>query len=193
MVESRLILSNRRNRRSNASGKGTNLPVSIISPVGGGDMFSKKKFIFNGKARKRISPSPTPPECLPVEAFSLTSDSTQSVDFSRFDFMGIEEFLATLMEKSEKNDAALWRASCVLSTQLKNSRALLSLRSYLSSFDQTVSALDRLMDTAYFILNAENVYILLLDTNGTDLVVTHTHANGAIGLKGPMGDVFPGI
>ena len=168
------------------------LPDSLLSLALEGNMFSKKKFIFNGKARRKISPSPSPPELVPGEVLSLISGTAEMVDFTRFDFIGIEEFLSILMEKSDKSDTLLWSASCVLSSQLKSSRALLSLRSYLSSYDQTITPLDRLIDTAYFILSAENVYILQLDSNGTDLVVTHTHTDGAIGLRAPVSDVLSG-
>ena len=168
------------------------LPDSPVSLIRGGKMFSKKKFMFNGKARRKISPSPSPPELISGEVLSLISNTTEMVDCSQFDFMGIEEFLSISMEKSDKSDTVLWSASCVLRSQLKSSRALLSLRSYLSSYDQTISPLDRLIDTAHFILSAESIYILQLDANGIDLVVTHSHTDGVIGLRASVSDVLSG-
>ena len=174
-------------------GQGSYLRVSILSFLRRVDMFSKKKFIFNGKARQKISPSPSPPEPALTELSSHVNHS-QTVDFSRFNFMGIEEFLSNQMEKSESNNcsSALSKASGILSAQLKGSRAILSLRSYLSSIDGTISALDRLMDTAYFIISAENFYLLQLDSDGVDLVITHTQTDGAIGLRIPVGDITSG-
>ena len=175
------------------SEKITNQPVSLITLLRRGEMFSKKKFIFNGKARQKISPSASPPEVVATESYSSASNySAEMVDFSRFDFMGIEEFLSTLMERTENTDPVLWRASCVLAAQLKGSRALLSLRSYLSSFDGTISDLDRLISTAYFIMNAENLYLLQLDPSGADFVVTHSRADTAIGIKISMDDMSSG-
>ena len=55
-----------------------------------------------------------------------------------------------------------------------------------------MNILDRLMDTAYFILNAENVYLLQPDSNGTDYIITHTHADGVVGMKITNQDIASG-
>lgn len=155
-------------------------------------MFSTKKFAINGKSRQKISPCQTPPEPRVTETMlSSINNCSMGVDFTRFDFMGIEEFLTTLTDQSKNDNLTAWKASCALANQLRGSRALLSLRSYLST-DGTVSPFDRLVEMAYQILNAENFYLLQLDTDGKDLVITHTHAVTAIGMKVTVAEISSG-
>jgi hypothetical protein len=112
------------------------------------------------------------------------NELTGGVDISLLDFMGIEEFLSILKSKTENNNQALWKASCALASQLKGSRALLSLGSYLSSNEGAgTNILDRLVDTAFFILNAENICLLQLHTDGADLVVTHSRLESVLGVR----------
>lgn len=170
----------------------SNLSALLTSLDRGWDMFSTKKFGISGKSRQKISPSQTPPEPRLTESMhSSINNCSQGTDFTRFDFMGIEEFLSTLTDQSKNDNLTAWRASNALANQLRGSRALLSLRSYLST-DGTVSPFDRLVEMAYQILNAENFYLLQLDTDGTNLVVTHTRAVSAIGMKVSVGEISTG-
>jgi GAF domain-containing protein len=119
----------------------------------------------------------------PLRQPAVPTKSENGVDISLLDFMGIEEFLSILKAKTENNNQALWKASCALAGQLKGSRALLSLGSYLSSNEGASHVLDRLTDTAFFILNAEHIFLFQLDGDGSNLVVTHSHHEAALGLK----------
>ena len=151
----------------------------------GAKLFSKKGFSMKGKMMQKVTP-------LTTTSINSRNNNNIPVDISLLDFMGIEEFLAILKSKTANNNQALWTASCTLACQLKGSRALLSLGLYLSSNDGTMNVLDRLIDTAYFTLNAEHVFLLQLDKSDGRLVVTHTHADTAIGLRLNLSDVVSG-
>ena len=142
----------------------------------------------NGNSMQKVTPI-----AQPVKSIASRSSNVKSVDISHLDFMGIEEFLSILKERTEGDDKSMRNASLGLAAQLKESRTLLSMASYLSSNDGVMNILDRLMDTAYFILNAENVYLLQLDSSSTDFVITHTHADGVVGLKIAFQDIASGI
>lgn len=114
------------------------------------------------------------------------------VDVSLLDFFGVEEFYAILKDKTKNNSEALLKVSLELATQLKGSRALLSLASSLSSNDSVTNVLDRLMDTAYLIMNAENVYLMQLDSDGIDMVITHSRTDTALGMKISLDDILTG-
>lgn len=149
------------------------------------NMFSRK-FNLNGKSIKKVMPVARPTE---TKANSINSDLTG--DVSHLDFMGIEDFISITKEKIGCNDTQMWNAACDLAGQLKESRALLSLASYLSSNDGLMSIIDRLIDTAYLILNAENIYLLQIDPNG-ELVVTHSRIEEAVGSKFPQQEFLAG-
>ena len=141
----------------------------------------------NGNSMQKVSPI-----AQPVVSASTRSSNGRALDASHLDFLGIEEFLSILREGTESNDRSLRNASVTLAAQLKESRTLLSMAPYLSSNDGVMNILDRLMDTAYFILNAENVYLLQPDSNGTDYIITHTHADGVVGMKITIQDIASG-
>eukprot|EP01032_Pedospumella_encystans_P015995 gene15995-18267_t len=46
--------------------------------------------------------------------------------------------------------------------------------------------MDRLVESAHVILNAERVYLMEIDPTGSDLVVTYSKDEKAIGLKTPL-------
>jgi hypothetical protein len=164
------------------------LSKSLTSIIRGVDMFSRKKFTFNGKVRQKVSPSPSPPEPAVTEStLSIIDSSSGEADYICCDFIGIEEYLSNI------NDHATRRASFTLAVQLKKSRALLSLRSYLSSNDGKLSTFDRLVDMAHQVCCAENVFLLQEETSGVDLIVTHSHTNTAIGMKIPVASISSGI
>ena len=152
-------------------------------------MFSNKKgsFSLRGRAMQKISPISS----------SQSGMKTKSdvVDLSLLDLMGFEEFLVMLKNRTENNNPALWRVSCALASQLKGSRELLSLGSYMSSNNKNVSkAFDRLIDTAYFLLNAEHVYLLQIDHEQMDhFVITHSRSTAVIGMKINISSVYDGI
>ena len=165
-----------------------NLSKSLTSIIRGVDMFSRKKFTFNGKVRQKVSPSPSPPEPAVTEStLSIVNSSSSEAGYVCCDFIGIEEYLSNI------NDHATRRASFNMAVQLKKSRALLSLRSYLSSNDGKLSTFDRLVDMAHQVCCAENVFLLQEETSGMDLVVTHSHTNTAIGIKIPVASISSGI
>lgn len=150
------------------------------------NMFSRK-FNLNGKSIKKVIPVARPTE---TKANNINSDLTG--DVSHLDFMGIEDFISITKEKIGCNDTQMWNAACDLAGQLKEARALLSLASYLSSNDGLMSIIDRLIDTAYLILNAENIYLLQIDPNGGELVVTHSRIEEAVGSKFPQQEFSAG-
>ena len=146
-------------------------------------MFTRK-LNLNGKSIQKVLPV-----ALSTDAQSEIVNTGQSVRSGHLDFIGIEEFLVTLRES---NDKLIQDATNNLFGQLKESRALLSLASYLSSNGGVLNVLERLMDTAYFILNAENVYLLRADSKSTDFVISNSHLEDAIGFRASRTEVLEG-
>lgn len=146
-------------------------------------MFSKK-FNLNGKSIQKVLPVAPP-----TDTQSEIVSTGLSVRSAHLDFIGIEEFLVTLREGDDK---LLQDATNNLFGQLKESRALLSLASYLSSDGGVLNVLERLMDTAYFILNAENVYLLRADSKSTDFTISNSHMEDAIGFRASRTEVLEG-
>lgn len=141
----------------------------------------------NGNSKQKVKPL-----IQPVASKAVCVSNGESVDVSQINFMGIEEFLSVLREKTEPNDKLMHSASRNLAAQLKESRTLLSLASHLSSNDGAPNTLDRLMDTAYFILNASNVFFLQLESNGTDMILIKSRVESAIGMRIAIHEIFPG-
>jgi len=148
---------------------------------------NKKNFSLRGRAMQKISPIST--------IQNGKKPKNDVVDLSLLDMMGFEEFLVMLKNRTENNNPALWRVSCALAGQLKGSRELLSLGSYLSSNNNNLTKVfDRLIDTAYFLLNAEHVYLLQIDHEQMDhFVITHSRSTAAIGMKINISSVYDGI
>jgi len=114
----------------------------------------------------------------------LDSSETQ-VDVSLLDVMGIEDFLSLLKTRTENNSRELLKETSTMAHQLKASRELLSICSSLFSNEVSTKMIDRLLDAAYTILNAERIYIFVLDPTGTELVVKRSRDKKAEGLRIP--------
>ena len=141
----------------------------------------------NGNSKQKVKPL-----IQPVASKTVSVNNGESIDVSQINFMGIEEFLSELREKTEPNDKLMRSASRNLAAQLKESRTLLSLASHLSSNDGDPNTLDRLMDTAYFILNAANVYFFQLEPNGIDMILIKSRVESAAGIRIAIHEIFPG-
>ena len=147
-------------------------------------MFTRK-FNLNGNSIQKVLPL-----ALPIDAQPEIVSTRQSFQNVHLDFIGIEEFLVTLRES---NDKVVQDATNNLLGQLKESRALLSLASYLSTNGGVLNVLERLMDTAYFILNAENVYLFRADSRNSDFIITNSHMEDAIGFRASRNEVLEGM
>ena len=141
----------------------------------------------NGNSKQKVKPL-----IQPVASKTASVNNGESIDVSQINFMGIEEFLSELREKTEPNDKLMRSASRNLAAQLKESRTLLSLASHLSSNDGDPNTLDRLMDTAYFILNAANVFFFQLEPNGIDMILIKSRVESAAGMRIAIHEIFPG-
>ena len=141
----------------------------------------------NGNSKQKVKPL-----IQPVASKTVSVNNGESIDVSQINFMGIEEFLSELRDKTEPNDKLMRSASRNLAAQLKESRTLLSLASHLSSNDGDPNTLDRLMDTAYFILNAANVFFFQLEPNGIDMIVIKSRVESAVGMRIAIHEIFPG-
>ena len=160
-----------------------------LSTVSGTPAASASSFrVFVKTASKRFgTPARSPLKITPLLApVSVRGGGVDDVDVGLLDLMTTDEFLAVLKSRTDSNGAALWRAACTLTTQLKGSRALLSFGGYLTSNNGVGKAFDRLLDTAHFVLNAEHVFLMQLDADGAHLVVTHCRADAAVGVRVPV-------
>jgi hypothetical protein len=155
-------------------------------------MFSKKRnFWHPGDLMRKVNPINLP--LTSAGGKKMSRNSGHGVDVSLLDFMSIEEFLAILKAKTSDNNQALWKASCSLAYQLKGSRALLSLGSFLSSNEGSRNLFDRLIDTAQFVLNSDQIYLFELDPDDSDMfILSHTHTEATLGAKLRVDCLVPG-
>lgn len=129
--------------------------------------------------------SPKKTQGLPLSLPRIEPNES-SVDASLLDVMGIEDYLSLLKNKTENNPKELWRETSLLAMQLKASRELLTIGSSLFSNSASRKILDRLIESSHVILNAERVYLLEIDPSGTELVVTYSRDQQAVGLRIPL-------
>ncbi len=108
------------------------------------------------------------------------------IDAALLDVMGIEDYLSLLKNRTDNNPKELWKEMITMAHQLKASRELLSIGSSLFSNKANRAIMDRLVESAHVILNAERVYLMEIDPTGSDLVVTYSKDEKAIGLKTPL-------
>lgn len=108
------------------------------------------------------------------------------IDAGLLDVMGIEDYLSLLKNRTDNNPKELWKEMITMAHQLKASRELLSIGSSLFSNKANRAIMDRLVESAHVILNAERVYLMEIDPTGSDLVVTYSKDEKAIGLKTPL-------
>lgn len=126
--------------------------------------------------------SPNKVRGLPLSLPRVTPNES-SVDASLLDVMGLDEYLSLLKNKTENKPAELWKETSQLAMQLKASRELLAIGSSLYSNSASRKILDRLIESIHVILNAERVYLLEIDPSGTELVVTYSKDQEAVGLR----------
>ncbi len=122
---------------------------------------------------------------LPLNLPRIESSETV-IDASLLDIMKIDDFLSLLKTRTDNNPKELWKEMVTMTHQLKASRELLSIGSSLISNKANKSIMDRLIESAHVILNAERVYIMEIDPTGSDLVVTYSKDQRAVGLKIPL-------
>eukprot|EP00598_Pedospumella_elongata_P002990 CAMPEP_0184985152 /NCGR_PEP_ID=MMETSP1098-20130426/13956_1 /TAXON_ID=89044 /ORGANISM="Spumella elongata, Strain CCAP 955/1" /LENGTH=1248 /DNA_ID=CAMNT_0027509227 /DNA_START=172 /DNA_END=3918 /DNA_ORIENTATION=+ len=108
------------------------------------------------------------------------------IDAGLLDVMGIEDYLSLLKNRTDNNPKELWKEMITMAHQLKASRELLSIGSSLFSNKANRAIMDRLVESAHVILNAERVYLMEIDPTGSDLVVTYSKDEKAVGLKTPL-------
>jgi hypothetical protein len=156
-------------------------------------MFSKKRNFWQrpGDLMRKVNPINL--SLSSAGGKKLSRNSGHGVDVSLLDFMSIEEFLAILKAKTSDNNQALWKASCALAYQLKGSRALLSLGSFLSSNEGARNVFERLLDTAQFVLNSDQIYLFELDPDdNSSFILSHTHTEAVLGMKLRVDDLVQG-
>lgn len=153
-------------------------------------MFFKKKVPSSGNMRKKSLSTREPPE-LPLIEHTGTLDKHRTEP--PVIFIGIEEYLSTFSTKTYNRSHSTLRAAQAVAAQLEDSMILLSLRSYVSSTFETVDSFQRLVDMAYRIVNAENVYLLEIDVDSKEFVITHSHVTAAVGTRLPLSGLFSGM
>jgi len=122
---------------------------------------------------------------LPLNLPRIESNETV-IDAALLDVMGIEDYLSLLKNRTDNNPKELWKEMITMAHQLKASRELLSIGSSLFSNKANKTILDRLIESAHVVLNAERVYLMEVDPTGSDLVVTYSKDQQAVGLRIPL-------
>jgi hypothetical protein len=173
------------------SSDGLRFRLASVRPSNhGADMFFKKKIPSNRKIRQKSSSTGEPPE-LPMIEHSGTIEKCRKE--SPVVFIGIEEYLSNISSNSCNHSDSTLTAARAVTAQLEDSMILLSLRSYVSSNFETVDSFQRLVDMAYRVVNAENVYLLEVDIECKDFVITHSHVRAAVGMRLPILELFSGM
>ena len=173
------------------STEGLKIRLGSVRPSNPGtEMFFRKKISSISKIRQKSLSTREPPE-LPMIEHSGTLEKYRKE--SSVVFIGIEEFLSTFSSKSCNHSHSTLRAARAVTAQLEDSMTLLSLRSYVSSSFETVDSFQRLVDMAYRVVNAENVYLLEVDVECKDFVITHSHVTAAVGMRLPFLELFSGM
>lgn len=114
-------------------------------------------------------------------------EPTESVlDAALLDVMSAEDFIALYNRTTDGNPGKASREMNIIIQQLKASRELLAIGSSLYSNKVTKSIIERLIEASHIILGAERMYLLELDTTGTQLVVTYAKEQQAIGQTLPI-------
>lgn len=116
---------------------------------------------------------------------NFQNENSSSLNLSFLDYMSVEDFINAIRTSTDCSSQNLLRLIFSVSSQLKGLRALLSLHSFLTSNETTSNVLDRVMETAYFILDAENLFLLRENEQETDFEITHSNVNCLVGLKIP--------
>ena len=116
------------------------------------------------------------------------ADSQKKFNVGLLDFMNADEFVQLMRNKTDGNYNALWDASKSLAQQLKTSKSLLTVNSYMCMGKTKNEILEKLVESLKFALTADHVYILEHLTHSNVLVVTHSDNIKAINQRIPVSD-----
>ena len=117
-----------------------------------------------------------------------TTASSKKFNVNLLDFMNADEFVQIMRNKTEGNYNALWDASKSLAQQLKTSKSLLTVNSYMCMGKTKNEILEKLVDSLKFALNADHVYILEYVAHSNVLIVTHSDNIKSINQRIPVSD-----
>ena len=154
------------------------------------NMFFKKKVPSTGNIKKKSLSTREPPELPMIEHGGTFEKHRKEAPVF---FIGIEEYLSSFSTKTCNRSHSTLRAARAVAAQLEDSMILLSLRSYVSSSFETVDSFQRLVDMAYRVVSAENVYLLEIDVDSKEFVITHSHVTAAVGTRLPISGLFSGM
>ena len=131
-----------------------------------------------GKKKAQIVPvnySPSDSSWLNVaDNEKVPTGEGQGFDVNLLDYMGVEEFVNLMRNKTENDYDSLWSASRSLAMQVKTSKALLSLGSQLCAGKTKTEVLDKLIESMKFSLKADHVFIMEYVAAENSLRVTHS-------------------
>jgi GAF domain-containing protein len=146
---------------------------------------AKPATIFStmGTRRKKCkTASINPVPVLTVEG----QDAPVELDASMLDYTSVEEFLRPY-RTSFSSMPQQWQLMVYLATQLKGCRALLAVSSYLSAELNLGEIIDKILDSGYFVLNADRVSLYEVDHKTRELVLTHTRDGEISNNRIPLG------
>jgi hypothetical protein len=108
------------------------------------------------------------------------SPTTEAVNVNLIDYMTAEEFVQLMKMKTDNNYGSLWKASKALALQLKASKSILALNSYLVLGKSKNEVLDKLIGSMKYAINADHVYILEFSPECNNLQVSNSDNVSAI-------------
>ncbi len=109
-------------------------------------------------------------------------------DIGMLDFMSVEDFTKMMKTQTKDNYGSLWGASSQMAAQLKASKSLLTMNSYMTMGKTKNEILEKLTESMKFTLGADHVYIFEYAATCNSLVLTHSDNIVALQQKIPVSD-----
>jgi len=97
------------------------------------------------------------------------------------DFMSVPEFVQLMKTSTNCNYDALYGASSELALQLKASKSLLTLNSYMTMGKTKSEILEKLIESMRFTLAADHVYVYDFTSSDNSMVISHSDNIPALG------------
>ena len=110
-----------------------------------------------------------------AEKESPVARNNSDINIGLLDFMNVEEFIKMLKIQTGENYGTLWNASSQLAMQLKASKSLLSVNSYMTMGKTKIEILEKLIESTKFTLGADQVYIFEYSAGSNSLIVSHSN------------------
>lgn len=105
----------------------------------------------------------------------LVMDATNDIDFALLDYKSVDDFIYIQKSKADNHTIVTH-----LAKQLKASRSLMNLTQCLTIQNNPEDIMNRFVESACAIIDAERVFLLVLDTDSGQLVGLLKNSTGSL-------------